>query len=555
MEEVRTAQNDKRVRLYDLRTSEGSRAGTTRLTLSCETAQGTHDLWFEVDDRYARYLSDDRCDYAIVAILTTAMRFGYTCIDSDIPISEQLFYNLQYHVIPQFASMDEDDYPELELRIPTCASTFSGTAVGAGMSGGVDSFSTLYEYGHHGVIELDGYRLTHLAYNNVGAHHGSDIRLGKSELSSRELFEGQLEKIRRFCDEHGYELVVTDSNLAPFLLAAFGHVYFSRFHTFRNAAAAMVLQKMYKLYYYSSARNLTGFKFSFRVPSAAYEKWLLPYLNTGSMAFYNSNQAWGRLEKTERISELSESWDYLTVCLLGIDNCGKCDKCRETLMALDVLGAGILDRYAASFDVERYRAEDREQWFSQIYELKDKPSFYQHDMQEIFDYGVAHGFPLIGEPPAFDEEYPDFTFARTRARLVNIRKLPSLHAQVIKRIRKENYPIACIARYQDWYKLRLADGSTGYAKTRLFNLRLPQSPESPRSAVVVKETYLREAPSMEASKTSDKLEPRSRATIRFSSGAWWYVELADGKSGFVPKRCVKLQRTLRERLRNKIRRS
>lgn len=523
--------------LSNLRKEENSENGTARLVITCETENGAHDLWFEVDAKYGPYICDDRCDSAVVALFTTAMYFGYDTIRSDIPISKELFYNLTYHVIPQFAEMDEGRYPELLLDMPVTDMVFDGAAVGAGMSGGIDSFSTLYEYGHHGEVGLEGYGITHLTYNNVGAHHGQDIRLGNSKFTSRELYEGQLRKMRRFCDSFGYELVVTDSNLSGFLAAAFGRVYFSRFHTFRNVSAAMVLQKMYRLYYYSSARNLTGFKFSFKVPSAAYEKWLLPYLDTGSMQFYNSNRAWGRLEKTQRVAQIDASYDYLTVCLIGIDNCGECDKCRETLMGLDILGDEVLDCYAKSFDLEKYRSKYRDLWFSQIYELKEKPSFYQHDMQEIYDYGVAHRSPLIKEPQ-LEHVYEEGTVARARRELVDVRTMPSAAAPLVCRVQKSS-PVKCVGSHGDWLKVRLANGAGGYSKSECYKIIPPICLEKSARGIALERSALRVLPD-EREKDVSWLAPGQKVACLYSSGVWWYTRTPAGDEGYVLKKHIRL---------------
>ena len=541
-------ESSKTVRLFDLR-KECLPEGNARLTISCETDRGLFDLWFEVENKFSDYVCDDRCDFAVTATFATAMFYGYERISSDIPISKKLLYNLQYHVIPQFALMDGGKYPELVLDIPATDKTYSGTAVCTGMSGGIDSFATLFEYGHHGCVDLGGYEITHLAYNNVGAHHGHDSRLGYSSYTKRELFEGQLDKIRQFCEEYGYDLVVTDSNLSVFLAEAFGRSIFSQFHTFRNAAAAMVLQKLYRLYYYSAARNLTGFKFSFKVPSAAYEKWLLPYLDTGCMEFYNSNKAWGRLEKTQRIATIPESYKYLTVCLIGIDNCGECDKCRETLMGLDILGDDVLERFGHSFDLEKYRSENREPWFSQIYQLKDTPSFYQHDMQEIFEYGVAHDSPLIPEPE-LDEVFDEGAIVRIVKKHANMRKRPSSHAVKLARF-EEGRALRCLGKYGPWIKVVLPNGESAYTRDRNVRLLLPVEQRDNLRGKALRNAPVRELPG----KTERKiltLHQGERVQCMSKVGQWWYVKTPSGSCGYLYDRNLEVNKGMLHKAINKV---
>lgn len=104
--------SSKTVRFFNLR-KERLPEGNARLTISCETDRGLFDLWFEVENKFSDYVCDDRCDFAVTATFATAMFYGYERISSDIPISKKLLYNLQYHVIPQFALMDGGNIPSL----------------------------------------------------------------------------------------------------------------------------------------------------------------------------------------------------------------------------------------------------------------------------------------------------------------------------------------------------------------------------------------------------------------------------------------------------------
>ncbi|WP_141393555.1 hypothetical protein [Glutamicibacter sp. BW80] len=383
----------KTITVKNVKTQANSANSTARLVFTIQTESGEHDLWFQVSEQWARYFTDDRCDPAVVALVRFAIRLGYGKIVSEWPISRELAYNLQYHVIPQLRLAKGSAGQSLDLEMPIEDSVFQGRGVGSGMSLGVDSFATLSEYSKSSPLEE--YRITHFTYFNVGAHHGQDATLGNSKLTSRQLYEGQLAKAHQFSAENSYDLVVVDSNLSAFLRAAFGRSYFSYSHTYRNVAAAMSLQKLFSKYYYSSAYNLDNFSFSLTYDAASYEKWLLPYLGTGSMRFYNSNQSWNRLEKTELVAKMPESFRYLTVCLLGIENCGKCDKCRKTLMALDVLGETVLDGYAEAFDLDEYKEISRGEWFGDLETLMNRKGLYGVDMQDIHHYATKSKFPHL----------------------------------------------------------------------------------------------------------------------------------------------------------------
>ena len=339
-------------------------------------------IWYEVEKKYKDCLCDDRIDGIVVSLLPIAMKSGYEVIESEYPISEKLYYNLTYHVIPQIYNTDKKRTSIIKIKAPLIDHKYCGKIVAAGMSRGVESFATLYEYGK--TFEIPEYRISHFTYFNNGSHHGVDNMERKSEYSNRELYEGQLRDTLDFCKKYKYDLISVDSNLTEAIKTIFGASSFHLTHTFRNAGFVLILQKGIVKYYYSSAFNLDMFTLSLNTDSAQYEKWLLPYLDTENVEFYSSNQNWSRLEKIERIVKLEQSYDNLCVCLLDIKNCGICSKCKKTLMELDSLGEDVLDLYSKAFDVKKYKTLYRDKWFAEIDELRRLPGIYGKDYEEIY---------------------------------------------------------------------------------------------------------------------------------------------------------------------------
>lgn len=88
----------KTIRLEEARIEIGPGSEGMRVTFPVTTETGSYELWFESSDTQ---LVADRCDAAVVAMLSAAMVQGYDVIQSEMPISEELYYNLTYHVIPQ----------------------------------------------------------------------------------------------------------------------------------------------------------------------------------------------------------------------------------------------------------------------------------------------------------------------------------------------------------------------------------------------------------------------------------------------------------------------
>lgn len=478
-------------------------------------------LWFETDIEHAQYICDDRADCVVVAVLAHALRFGFEEIVSKLPISEKLYYGLTYQIIPQL-SVADNGYGPLRIVAPLTAERYGGTQVGAGMSRGVDSLTTLYEYGRD--FELPSYRLTNFTFFNVGAFHGLDKIAGKSRFSRQELYEKELEGTRELSDALGYDLLAVDSNLSAFLRDALGRTYFDRTHTFRNLCIPLLFQKMYRRYYYSAAYSLDEFKLSLKVDSAEYEKAILPYLGTENVEFHSSNQAWTRFQKMQRMIHLEASYDYLQVCFVSPHNCGECSKCRKTIMALDVLG--VLDKYAKSFDLDKYMAKNREEWFSRIYELKRGEGLYEDDFKEIYEYAVAHHFPLIGEPE-LQSIYVDNTIGRVVRKGV-IRSLPSKSSDILLKLAK-SAPVVCIGEVDGWVRVK-AGNMSGYIEKA--SLRIIDPVVCSSKGVVKQATGLMDMPTKH-SDLSCSLEPGERVHITVKSGRWRLVTTRGQQVGWV----------------------
>lgn len=340
----------------------------------------TQLLWYSIDEKYKDFICIDSADGVITTLLPYAIRGGYD-IESELPISQKLYYNLTTQLIPQLAVCTESSH-KTKIFAEYIKIENNPINIAAAVSCGVDSFTTIYEYTEESF--LNDYKLTHLTYFQNGAHHGG--RSGYSNIQS-ELFEGQLKTATKFCEENHFNLIVVRSNLDEFLSSFFWKDPFYCTHSYRNIGFAMLLQNGIKTYYYSSAHNVSEFNCSLNIDSAEYERFLLPYLSTEKFTAYNSNGAMSRNEKIQFISKFPATYNYLTVCYTGSENCGKCTKCLRTLLALDVLG--VLDKYSGSFDIEDYK-KNREWYITRL-------CAGRHDddlLQEIYDYAKTNNFTI-----------------------------------------------------------------------------------------------------------------------------------------------------------------
>ena len=251
------------------------------------------------------------------------------------------------------------------------------TAVACGMSRGVDSFATLYEYTEQ--CDLEQYRITHVTFFENGAHHLG----GTTNYSGIEkFFCEQRETTKEFCKKYDLELVVLRSNLNVFLADFLWVDPFERTHTYRNIGMALMLQNLIGTYYYSAAFNLDGFSADLSRGCARHEKWMLPHIRTGAFRVYSSNKDMLRWEKTKLIIQDPRTYDYLSVCFMSNKNCGRCVKCVRTMVTLDMLG--VLDKYSNSFDVEMFK-KNRVWYYAQLYYRWD-----EFLMKELIDYAGEH---------------------------------------------------------------------------------------------------------------------------------------------------------------------
>ena len=313
-------------------------------------------------------------------------------------------------------------------------------------------------------FEIEEYRINAFTYFQSGAHHGTDVIVGKGKETPQELFEGQLEETRKFCHAAGYPLIAASSNIRDILSFSglFREQSFDWTHTCRNLSMAMLFQKAISRYYYSSAHALTEFRFNLNGDMASYEKWLIPYLGTGSIEFYQSNQDWTRMDKVKKISEFAPCYNYLQVCLVKTGNCGQCVKCRRTLMELDALGDDVLEKFKNSFDLETYRRDSRSKWFSNILADKEKTNGEAAFIDEIFVCAAKNHPELLGDLLPVKTEGIQTVRIRNNG-VVNIRELPSLRSSILL-VAKDGDCFEYCGENSGWIGLRLKDDRNAFVR-------------------------------------------------------------------------------------------
>ncbi len=441
----------------------GTRTRLTTDLIATDTETNTVKsdvLWYDVAKEWGDFFCDDRCDGLVVQLFLTAMHERYDVLECSYPISEKLWYNLTYHVIPQLSLMGKRRASSIKIDAPLTAERYDCSGVGAGMSRGIDSFATFFEYNE---FPVESYRLTHLTYYNLGAHHGQGVH----DRPPQERFEGQLVGTKVFCEKYGYPLLWVDSNLEIILNTFFRHWGFDRTHIFRNLGCTLMFQKLFSRYYYSSTYNLDSFEAALNIDCAHYEKWVIPLLSTESAEMHSANRDWERIDKTQFIADKGPCFDHLLVCFNEDQNCGKCAKCQRTLMQLDSLGGDLIFNFKKSFDLDVYFRENRQKWFNDIDELMETgmmPGTYR----EAF-YEALRNRPELVEHSSHLKKFktPQKLIANTNG--IAVRLNPIMSAEILTRL-SEGTEIESSLQCDGFYQVTLSDGRIGWSAKRLFTV-------------------------------------------------------------------------------------
>ncbi|MFI3227533.1 MAG: hypothetical protein R3Y09_09005 [Clostridia bacterium] len=290
-------------------------------------------IWYEVENKFAKYLCTERIDGIVVNLLLHCMKNNQDIV-SEHPISEKLYYQLTNFFIPIIED-NIDIYSSFSIIAPLDNTILqSENAVGTGLSCGVDSFYTVLKNSEK---ITNNYNVTHFTFFNAGASgsFGGD--------SARKLYFERMAEVEPCAKEVNIPLVAVDTNINEFL-----NVRHAKTHTVRSLAIPLILQKLFSVYYYSSAAALD--EFQFREDYTGYYDWFtLSCLNTENISFYSTGSEVDRFSKTKYISDSSLAQKYLNVCISEEKNCCNCKKCKRTI--IDLYAMNKLGNFNQVFDL------------------------------------------------------------------------------------------------------------------------------------------------------------------------------------------------------------
>lgn len=292
-------------------------------------------VWYEVDEKYAEFLTVERADAFLVAILPYAM--VHSTDDDPIKIiikqeiSEKLYYMLTWYYIPILVK-NSKRYSEVVIDAPYTDKRIEGkNCVATGVSGGVDSTYTVLKH----LKAPCGYKLTHGLFM-------ADYK--------KENVLPEMNVAKTMCRLHNLEFIHMTSNLCGDL---YREIHSAIIATFLMSHA-LSLQKLISVYYYSSSYAYTEVTFKEHT-MASYDILSIQCLSTEKCAFYSPGLEAIRVEKVKYIANYEEPREYLMVCrepnVEGM-HCGKCSKCSRTMLELYAVGA--LEKFENKFNVKDF---------------------------------------------------------------------------------------------------------------------------------------------------------------------------------------------------------
>ena len=340
-----------------------NREGKVRLVADIETWEEKFQLWYEVGESFSKFFVTERSDAFVVALLPWLMmkakklnrEIHLTC---KMPMSGRLYHQITNYYIPVLCNnIPYYNYIYIDAEINEEKLPSAG-AVGAGISGGVDSSYTVSKYRNEPQLT---FRLTHLVYYNVGIYGGFESTAEK---------EMQI-KMRQIAKEAELEYLQLDSNIcidlysaahAPIVPAVF-------------MSTTLALQKLFTVYYFSSTHLASDFHFS-KSDASYYDVFNINCLSTENTIFCSAGIDKSRMEKIDFIADNPFVQNSLFVCVNVNDkaqNCSLCAKCTRTMAGLEVLGK--LDKFHRVFDVAHFRQNPGYHWGFML--IKGKHTLYK----------------------------------------------------------------------------------------------------------------------------------------------------------------------------------
>lgn len=337
------------------------------------------------------YITIDRIDAYVLGLIYFAMRNGYD-IYSEMPISEQLYYNLEYHLIDALI-IGNPHLHRVKVIAPIVTSfpdTERQVLSATGISCGVDSLYTVAT--HSNLVSLPSFTINSLCFFNIGAGFKGE------ETVRTPLIEGRIHLAHSFCKEYGYRFlfVESDFHLVMNQIASYSHIENC---TYVNLFCVLHLQKEMKRYYISSADSYSFFTVNNPANSekfsSDYDLLTCMVASINGMSVYSAGGNIKRIEKTRFLGDnYPPSYKYLNVCVEQVHNDSTCFKCIRTLLSIDAVCKGGVSLFNAVFDIPYYLTHKKEyirrMWINAVFKRDDN----YYDIIPYFKKEITLGFKV-----------------------------------------------------------------------------------------------------------------------------------------------------------------
>ena len=330
----------------------GIDSSRVRLCADIKYDKSVRVLYYEVDCEYEKFLNVETADCFVLGLLHSCMNEKLN-IDCEVPITEQLLFQLKNFYIPVISKNMPDLFP-IELNaVGVPALEHMGSAVATGNSGGVDSFYTIVRY----LNENEEYKLTHLLFNNISTEDDDEKRI-------RAWFEKEKREKDQIAKELGLQSIFLYSNLFSFYQS---HFIYNYYYAAQYISAPYALIKLIGKYYYSSSCSFSDFTINHKKMASGsnFDLLAIDCFSTRNLRVYSTGSETGRIQKTIAISNNNVANRHLQVCaveqnkqymdnLVKVEklNCGKCRKCVRTVTTLYSIGQ--LNRFEDVFDLSLF---------------------------------------------------------------------------------------------------------------------------------------------------------------------------------------------------------
>ena len=308
-------------------------------------------LWFSVPSKYEDWLTDDVYDAFLVAVLYPAMYYKED-IEITGDVSKRVYYNIVSNVTA-IVKMYDNSFRVPKITVSGYANAKKGDVlhVGTGFSGGVDSFSTLYD--HYFTTDDPDYKIDTLFFFHIGQY--GDVKLPETWERAKNRFS----ITENFAKEVNMNTCFMSTNLFDFYLPKWEFDA----GVLCRIASVLVFQRVLKRYYicndysYGEMIDLGEVYRSGHMDLADMSNpYIMPLLSPEGLEIVCDGMQYTRGDKIEKIADDPLVAKFLNVCIgkstTKAVNCGICYKCLHTMLTFDIIGK--LNNLEKVFDLSYY---------------------------------------------------------------------------------------------------------------------------------------------------------------------------------------------------------